>query len=154
MIDISVSSLVKSFELGKNILDGLSFTVNSGERVGILGHNGCGKTTLFRILVGEIGYDEGEVAIAPSKRLGLISQIPVYPEGWTVEQVLRDAHRHIYAVAARMNELEAQMEHDQSAELLKQYDKLQADYARLGGYEMDVERKRSGYSPGNARPAL
>ena len=68
MIDISVSSLVKSFELGKNILDGLSFTVNSGERVGILGHNGCGKTTLFRILVGEIGYDEGEVAIAPSKR--------------------------------------------------------------------------------------
>ena len=120
MIDISVSSLVKSFELGKNILDGLSFTVNSGERVGILGHNGCGKTTLFRILVGEIGYDEGEVAIAPSKRLGLISQIPVYPEGWTVEQVLRDAHRHIYAVAARMNELEAQMEHDQSPELLKQ----------------------------------
>ena len=142
MIDISVSSLVKSFELGKNILDGLSFTVNSGERVGILGHNGCGKTTLFRILVGEIGYDEGEVAIAPSKRLGLISQIPVYPEGWTVEHVLRDAHRHIYAVAARMNELEAQMEHDQSAELLKQYDKLQADYARLGGYEMDVERSR------------
>ena len=53
MIDISVSSIVKSFELGKNILDGLSFTVNSGERVGILGHNGCGKTTLFRILVGE-----------------------------------------------------------------------------------------------------
>ena len=81
MIDISVSSLVKSFELGKNILDGLSFTVNSGERVGILGHNGCGKTTLFRILVGEIGYDDGEVAIAPSKRLGLISQIPVYPRG-------------------------------------------------------------------------
>ena len=142
MIDISVSSLVKSFELGKNILDGLSFIINSGERVGILGHNGCGKTTLFRILVGEIGYDEGEVAIAPSKRLGLISQIPVYPEGWTVEQVLRDAHRHIYAVAARMNELEARMEHDQSPELLGQYDKLQADFARLGGYEMDVERSR------------
>ena len=69
MIDISVSSLVKSFELGKNILDGLTFTVNSGERVGILGHNGCGKTTLFRILAGEIGWDEGEVMVAPSKRL-------------------------------------------------------------------------------------
>ena len=68
MIDISVSSLVKSFELGKNILDGLTFTVNSGERVGILGHNGCGKTTLFRILAGEIGWDDGEGMVAPSKR--------------------------------------------------------------------------------------
>ena len=142
MIDISVSSLVKSFELGKNILDGLSFTVNSGERVGILGHNGCGKTTLFRILVGEIPCDEGEVAIAPSKRLGLISQIPVYPEGWTVEQVLKDAHRHIYEIARRMSALEAQMEHDQSPGLLKQYDMLQADYGRLGGYETDVDRSR------------
>ena len=142
MIDISVSSLVKSFELGKNILDGLSFTVNSGERVGILGHNGCGKTTLFRILVGEIPCDEGEVAIAPSKRLGLISQIPVYPEGWTVEQVLKDAHRHIYEIARRMSALEAQMEHDQSPELLRQYDMLQADYGRLGGYETDVDRSR------------
>ena len=142
MIDISVSSLVKSFELGKNILDGLSFTVNSGERVGILGHNGCGKTTLFRILVGEIPCDEGEVAIAPSKRLGLISQIPVYPEGWTVEQVLKDAHRHIYEIARRMSALEAQMEHDQSPGLLRQYDMLQADYGRLGGYETDVDRSR------------
>ena len=61
MIDISVSSLVKSFELGKNILDGLSFTVNSGERVGILGHNGCGKTTLLRILLGLESADSGTV---------------------------------------------------------------------------------------------
>ena len=49
MIDISVSSLVKSFELGKNILDGLSFTVNSGERVGILGQRG-GQTALREIV--------------------------------------------------------------------------------------------------------
>ena len=90
MTDISVSSLVKSFEHGNNILDGLSFTVNSGERVGILGHNGSGKTTLFRILVGELRYDEGDIAIPSSKRMGLISQIPVYPEGWTTEQVLKD----------------------------------------------------------------
>ena len=53
MTDISVNGLVKSFELGKNILDGLSFDIAEGERVGILGHNGCGKTTLFRILTGE-----------------------------------------------------------------------------------------------------
>lgn len=142
MIDISVSSLVKSFEIGKNILDGLSFSVNSGERVGILGRNGCGKTTLFRILVGEIGYDEGEVMIAPSKRLGLISQIPVYPADWTTEDVLRDAHKRLYALSAKIDALAAQMEHDDSPALLGEYDRLSEDFRRLGGYSMDTGRNR------------
>ena len=142
MIDISVRSLVKSFELGKNILDGLSFTVTAGERVGILGHNGCGKTTLFRILVGELRADEGDVMIAPSKRLGLISQIPVYPEGWTTEQVLKDAHRHLYRIAERMEELSLEMERDSSKALLAEYDRLQEDFRRLGGYDMDTDRSR------------
>ena len=142
MIDVSVRSLVKSFELGKNILDGLSFTVTAGERVGILGHNGCGKTTLFRILVGELRPDEGEVMIAPSKRLGLISQIPVYPEGWTTEQVLKDAHRHLYQIAERMEELSLEMEQDSSRALLAEYDRLQEDFRRLGGYDMDTDRSR------------
>ena len=142
MIDISVSSLVKSFEIGKNILDGLSFSVNSGERVGILGCNGCGKTTLFRILVGEIGYDEGEVMIAPSKRLGLISQIPVYPSDWTTEDVLRDAHKRLYALSAKIDALAAQMEHDDSPALLGEYDRLSEDFRRLGGYSMDTDRNR------------
>ena len=142
MIDISVSSLVKSFEIGKNILDRLSFSVNSGERVGILGRNGCGKTTLFRILVGEIGYDEGEVMIAPSKRLGLISQIPVYPADWTTEDVLRDAHRRLYALSAKIDALAAQMEHDDSPALLGEYDRLSEDFRRLGGYSMGTDRNR------------
>ena len=142
MIDISVSSLVKSFEIGKNILDGLSFSVNSGERVGILGRNGCGKTTLFRILVGEIGYDEGEVMIVPSKRLGLISQIPVYPADWTTEDVLRDAHKRLYALSAKIDALAAQMEHDDSPALLGEYDRLSEDFRRLGGYSMDTDRNR------------
>ena len=142
MIDVSVRSLVKSFELGKNILDGLSFTVTAGERVGILGHNGCGKTTLFRILVGELRADEGDVMIAPSKRLGLISQIPVYPEGWTTEQVLKDAHRHLYRIAERMEELSLEMERDSSKALLAEYDRLQEDFRRLGGYDMDTDRSR------------
>lgn len=142
MIDIAVSALVKSFELGKNILDGLSFTVNSGERVGILGHNGCGKTTLFRILVGELDYDEGELMIAPSKRIGLISQIPVYPDGWTTEDVLKSAHRHLYSISRKIDQIAERLEYEQSDELLKEYDRLQEDFRRLGGYDMDISRNR------------
>ena len=65
MTDISVKDLVKSFEIGDNLLDGLTFEVQEGQCVAILGRNGCGKTTLFRILTGEIGYDEGEVYVNP-----------------------------------------------------------------------------------------
>ena len=142
MIDIAVSSLVKSFDLGKNILDGLSFSVNAGERVGILGHNGCGKTTLFRIIAGELPYDEGELMVAPTRRLGLISQIPVFPEGWTTEDVLKHAHRHLYGIGRRMDELTKQMERDQSPALLREYDRLSEDFRRLGGYDMETDRNR------------
>ena len=102
MIDISVSGLVKSFDLEKKILDGITFQVDTGERVGLLGKNGAGKTTLFRILTGELDYDAGEVSIASGRRLGLISQIPVYPEGYTVEDVLKSAF-------SRMQRLEDEM---------------------------------------------
>ena len=89
MIDLSVKDLVKSFDADTNLLDGVSFDIQAGERVGLLGRNGAGKTTLFRILTGELDYDAGEVSIASGRRLGLISQIPVYPEGYTVEDVIK-----------------------------------------------------------------
>ena len=79
MIDISVKDLVKSFEVGQTLLDGLSFDIGEGECVGIMGRNGCGKTTLFRLLTGELAPDEGEITIAADKRLGLISQIRQRP---------------------------------------------------------------------------
>ena len=142
MTDITVSSLVKSFEIGSNILDGLSFTVTAGERIGILGPNGCGKTTLFRILIHELEPDEGTVSIAPSKRIGLISQIPVYPEGTTVEDVLKLAQERLFAISRRLDELTLEMEHDSSRRLLDEYDRLLDDFRRLGGYEMDNERSR------------
>ncbi len=142
MIDISVKELVKAFEQGNNILDGLSIDVQSGEHVGILGKNGCGKTTLFRIMSGEIFQDEGTVSIAGGKRFGLISQIPKYPEHFTTEDVLKTAHARLDKISARLEELALEMASDDSPALLREYDKLMADFERLGGYDVDFERNR------------
>ena len=142
MIDLSIRGIVKAFEQDKNILEGLSFDVTAGERIGILGRNGAGKTTLFRILTGEVRPDEGEISIAAGKRLGLISQIPVYPEGYTTEDVLKTAHLRIFELASGMEELTHKMASDSSESLLHEYDRLAAEYERLGGYGAETERNR------------
>ena len=142
MIDLSIRELVKGFEVGTNILDGVTFDVNAGERVGILGRNGCGKTTLFRILSGELSPDSGDVSIAAGRRLGLISQIPVYPDGWTTEDVLRDAHRRLYDMERALAKLAERMAEDDDPALLREYDRLSEDFRRLGGYDMEFERNR------------
>ena len=139
MIDIAVKDLVKSFEIGNNLLDGLTFEVNEGECVAILGRNGCGKTTLFRILTGEIDFDSGEVMVNPKKRLGLISQIPHYPTGYTVEDVLRTAFDQQKKIQARMRELEGRMTEHTPKEILMEYDRLTERFSALGGYDMDVD---------------
>ena len=142
MIDIDVKNLKKSFEVGHDVLSGLSFEINAGEHVGILGANGSGKTTLFRLLTGEYSPDEGSISIHRGRRIGLISQIPVYPESWTTEDVLREAHSRLRAMAARIEELESLMATDSSKPLLDEYDRLSDDFRRLGGYDMDRERNR------------
>ena len=142
MVDISIKDLVKAYDDGVNILNGLSFDIQSGEHVGILGRNGCGKTTMFRILSGEIGYDEGTVSVASGKRLGLISQIPVYPEHYTTEDVLKTAHARVYAIGERLAALAERMVEDSSPETMREYDRLNADFERLGGYDVDFERDR------------
>ena len=105
MIEIQVNGLVKSFEVGQNVLDGLTFQIDQGERVGLLGKNGAGKTTLFKILTGELECDEGQVTIGQGHRLGLISQIPVYPADYTVENVLRSAFSRLHKLAEEMEAL-------------------------------------------------
>ena len=142
MIDIAISGLVKEFEVGKKILDGLTFQVDSGERVGLLGKNGCGKTTLLRILTGQLDWDEGEVVLAPDKRVGLISQIPVYPAGYTVEDVLDTAFRPLREMEEEMEQLAARMERGEDPALLRRYDQLTAAFEAGGGYDTDTRKNK------------
>ena len=139
MIDIQVKNLTKFFVIGENLLDGLSFDVQEGERVAILGRNGCGKTTLLKILTGEMDYDDGEVFVNPHKRVGLISQIPRFPEGFCVEDVLRSAFAPLVRMKEKMEALERAMSEDATSEQLQRYDSLGAAFQSGGGYEMDVE---------------
>ena len=139
MIDIQVKGLTKFFVIGENLLEDLSFEIQEGERVAILGRNGCGKTTLLKILTEEMDYDAGEVFINPHKRIGLISQIPVFPEGYTVEDVLRSAFAELTGIRRSMEQLECEMASGATPEQLQRYDMLSARFQSGGGYDMDVE---------------
>ena len=139
MVDISVFNLTKFFVIGENLLQGLTFEIQEGECVAILGRNGCGKTTLFNILTGQMDYDDGDVFINPHKKIGLISQIPKFPYGYTVENVLRSAFADIMAAKRKMEDLEKAMVAGASDEQLREYDTLVNRFQSGGGYEMDVE---------------
>ena len=104
--------------------------------IGITGGTGCGKTTLFNILTGQMDYDGGEVYVNPHKRLGLISQIPKFPAGYTVEQVLRSAYTHLMGVKRRMEVLEQEMAAGATQEQLAAYDSL------TNQFEAKIHRKQ------------
>lgn len=139
MVDIQVTDLDKYFVIGEYLLQGLSFEIQEGECVAILGRNGCGKTTLFNILTGQMDFDKGDVYVNPKKKLGLISQIPQFPEGYTVEDVLRSAYAVIMRVKQQMELLECEMVNGATEEQLREYDSLTNRFQSGGGYEMDVE---------------
>ena len=139
MVDIQVKNLTKFFVIGENLLEDLSFEIQEGECVAILGRNGCGKTTLFNILTGQMDYDAGEVYVNPNKRLGLISQIPNFPAGFTVEDVLRSAYADLMRFRQKMELLECEMAKGATQEQLRAYDDLSNRFQSGGGYDMDVE---------------
>jgi len=139
MVDIQVKNLTKFFVIGENLLENLSFEIQEGECVAILGRNGCGKTTLFNILTGQMDYDDGEVYVNPNKKLGLISQIPKFPLSFTVEDVLRSAYADIMRVKQKMELLECEMAKGATEEQLQEYDRLTNVFQSGGGYDMDVE---------------
>jgi len=142
MIDISVQKIKKAFEEGNDILDGITFDINEGERVGLLGKNGAGKTTLLKIITGELSEDEGEIVIPDSKTTGLISQIPQYPVEYTAEDVLRTAFSRLTGIKKEMERLEEFMSEGGSPEILNSYDGLAHEYDRLGGYTIESELNR------------
>ncbi len=138
MIDISVSKLNK-FYGEHHVLRDLSFTIERGERVGLLGDNGSGKTTLFKILSGECDYDSGEVLIPSDRKIAVVSQIPDYPSDYTVSDVLLSSFSHLEDISKKLRELEHMMEVYSDAEILSRYDALSSRFEQMGGYTVETE---------------
>jgi len=139
MIDIWVQDLVKEFIKGKKILNGLSFQVDSGDRVGLLGKNGTGKTTVLRMLTQEIRPDSGIIRIPAGKKMGLISQIPHFPAGFTVEDVLRTAFDPLKKMERELEVLSADL---QDPNKLRRYGELSHKFEAMGGYDTQTQLNR------------
>ncbi len=142
MKDILLSKIKKSFG-GFEILKGVSFECIKGEKVGLIGRNGSGKTTIFRIITGTEEVDEGNVLTPKGSTIGYIEQIPDYPEGAEVVEVLRKSCKHIYDLRDELRELEqmiASSDNNYAQEkLIKKYEKLQSRFDHLDGYNIDVK---------------
>ena len=132
MAEISVTQLNKYFG-EHHVLQDISFELFKGERVSLIGQNGSGKTTLFKILTGRMDYDSGSLYINKNGRVGLLEQLPEYPEEVTVREVLLSAFEHIFDAERRMRELEEKMDSDPTA--MDAYAKLTVAYETMGGYE-------------------
>ena len=136
MVDISVRGVRKAFEQDKEILRGVTFEINEGEHVGLMGKNGGGKTTLFRIITGELEPDAGEVVIGTGKRVGVMTQIPVFPPEYTAEDVLKSAFRRLDDLQTKLAALREEMA-EGGESTARAYDRLQTEFEALGGYETD-----------------
>jgi ATPase subunit of ABC transporter with duplicated ATPase domains len=136
-MDLSVKNITKSFSIF-DILDGVSFHVNTGEKVGIVGPNGCGKTTLFKIIMGTEKQDEGEIFIRKSAQVGYLDQIPEYDN--TVREVLWQAFEAILKEQKKLQELEQLLIANPMDEaILKRYGMMQEQFESIGGYEIETE---------------
>ena len=121
--DSSLKAEVPEINVGSTVR--VHVKIREGEKVALIGRNGCGKTTLFKILTGEMDYDDGEVFVNPHKRIGLISQIPKFPYGYTVEDVLRSAFSRVQKLAEEMAQLETLMAAGESdPDILRRYGSL------------------------------
>jgi ATP-binding cassette subfamily F protein 3 len=124
MIEINLNNIVKSFGF-KNVLNGFNFETKTGERIALIGPNGCGKTTIFKIIAGLENINSGAINIRKGATIGLLSQIPPKVEDEiTVRDILQKNMEEIFILENKMHELEEQMKDSKELDkILKKYSK-------------------------------
>lgn len=152
MADLSLSG-VKKYMDTTLVLNNITFLVNEGEKVGIIGENGSGKSTILKLIAGIItlnhcagypnaptplGYDEGWVILPKDATCAYLDQIPEYPEGLKVIDILNLAFEEVRGIEKEMHRLEEEMKTLKDTDLnivLRKYSELVQLYEVKGGYE-------------------
>jgi len=136
---LTISNISKSYAFHQ-VLNQVSLTLNAGERVGLVGANGVGKSTLLKIVTGEIEADSGSVLVTPGAKMGYLPQAIASFEGRTVDDLIADSMRHLRDLEARMRALEQQMEIASNGALdalMLEYGEAVEQFERYGGYEIE-----------------
>ncbi|WP_102398657.1 ribosomal protection-like ABC-F family protein [Haloimpatiens massiliensis] len=139
MIELALSGVEKYYGATK-IFNNITFEVKTGEKIGIIGRNGTGKTTILKIISGIEKQDKGEIMIKKGATLGYLDQIPKYPRRYTVLDVLKTAFERQEGILKSMRNFELQMSNLSGKELdiiIKKYGDLQQAFEHEGGYEME-----------------
>lgn len=128
MIILSAQHIAKSFGVNAVLRD-VSLTVQQGDRIGLVGVNGCGKSTLMRILAGLDAQDGGEISLVRGLRVGYLAQQNMVTSGETVWNELQKVYEQVFAMEKKLRELEDEMAHAHTDE--QRFAQLSADYDRL-----------------------
>ncbi|WIV13306.1 ribosomal protection-like ABC-F family protein [Proteiniborus sp. MB09-C3] len=144
MIDISLNEISKYYGANK-VLEDITFEIHSGDRIGLIGKNGTGKTTILKIIAGIENSDGGILSIRKNATIGYLAQMPDYPKEYKVIDVLNTAFERQNEIKAKMRELENKMSssnEDEIEKIMKNYGELQYTYEHIGGYEIEEKLNR------------
>ena len=138
MIILSAQHIAKSFGVNAVLRD-VSLTVQQGDRIGLVGVNGCGKSTLMRILAGLDAQDGGEISLVRGLRVGYLAQQNMVTSGETVWNELQKVYEQVFAMEKKLHELEDEMAHAHTdaqrfAQLSADYDRLTQRFEEADGY--------------------
>ena len=122
------------------LLDGVSGSIHEGERIGLVGRNGCGKSTLFKLIAGLLKPDDGEVQIARTVRIGYLEQDPKLPQDKTLRGAAAEAFAAIEALKAELESVYDRMataEPDELEKLMNRQVAIEERIDAAGGYAVD-----------------